>query len=102
LAAWRKVGIVNADALIKAVAPAYRPHEDPEHIPHEYVSLGVEDYCGLITKGRSAPFANPADCAKKLLTLARNCQRFEESGDPVGRADANYIALHGHKMPGAA
>lgn len=102
IAAWKKVGVVNVDVLLRAVALAYRPADDPEHIPHEYVTLGVEDYCGLIGKGRSAPFARPDDLARKLLTLARNCQTYEQAFDPVGRADANFMAIHGHKMAGAA
>lgn len=102
VAAFRRLGDFNAGRVINAVGFAYRPASDPEHIPHEYVSLGVEDYCGLITKGRSAPFATPENCAKILLGLARNCYRYETGGDPVARADANMLAIHGHKMAGAA
>lgn len=102
MAAFRRLGAVNVPALLAAVAPCYRPADDPEHVPHEFVTLGVEDYCGLVTKGRSAPYASPTDCAKRLMTLARNCQRFEQAYDPVGRADANFMAIHGHKMAGAA
>ena len=95
LAAFRKVGEFSAGRVINAVGACYRPATDPEHIPHGYVSLGVEDYCGLISKGRSAPFASPEDCGKKLIALARNCQQHEERFDPVGRLDANLIAIHG-------
>jgi hypothetical protein len=102
IAAFRKLGDFNAGRVINAVGFAYRPATDPEHIPHEYVSLGVEDYCGLITKGRSAPFATPENCAKILLGLARNCHRYETGGDPLARVDSNMLAIHGHKMAGAA
>jgi hypothetical protein len=102
IAAFGRLGNFNAGRIINAVGFAYRPASDPEHIPHEFVSLGVEDYCGLITKGRSAPFASPENCAKILLGLARNCYRYETGGDPVARADANMLAIHGHKMAGAA
>jgi hypothetical protein len=102
IAAFRKLGDFNAGRIINAVGFAYRPATDPEHIPHEYVSLGVEDYCGLITKGRSAPFASPEGCAKILLGLARNCHRYETGGDPLARVDSNMLAIHGHKMAGAA
>jgi hypothetical protein len=95
LAAFRKVGEFSAGRVINAVGACYRPATDPEHIPHGYVSLGVEDYCGLISKGRSAPFASPEDCGKKLIALARNCQQHEERFDPVGRLDSNLIAIHG-------
>lgn len=102
LAAFRKLGDYNAGRIINAVGFAYRPATDPEHIPHEYVSLGVEDYCGLVSRGRSAPFASPEDCAKRLLVLASNCHRHETGGDPVARVDANMLAIHGHAQKAAA
>ena len=102
LAAFKRIGVIPAGRIINAIAPQYLPPEDPAHVPHQYVTLAVEDYCGVIGKGRSAPFASPEDCAKKLMVLAANCRRFEEAHDPVGRADANFMAIHGHKMPGAA
>lgn len=95
IAAFRRLGTVDADKLISMLSPMYRPVADPEHVAHEYVTLGVEDYCALVSKGRSAPFASPQDCAKKLMTLARNCERFEKAFDPVGRHDANMVAIHG-------
>lgn len=102
LAAFRKLGDYHAGRIINAVGFAYRPATDPEHIPHEYVSLGVEDYCGLVSRGRSAPFASPEDCAKRLLVLASNCHRHETGGDPVARVDANMLAIHGHAQKAAA
>lgn len=102
LAAFRKIGVFPAGRVINAVADCYRPATDPGHIAHAYVTLGVEDYCGLITKGKSAPFASPEDCAKKLVALARNCERYESTFDPVGRHDANFMAVHGQRAPGVA
>lgn len=102
ISAFRRLGDVNVPALIVALAPCYRPDTDPDHVPHEFVTMAVEDYCGLVTKGRSAPYASPADCAKKLITLARNCQRYEGAFDPVGRHDANYLTIHGQRAPGSA
>lgn len=102
LTAFRKIGTFNAGRVFKAVGPCFRPPTDPDHIPHEFVALAVEDYCGLVARGRSAPFASPEDCAKKLIALARNCQQYEARFDPVGRHDANFLAIHGHRAPGAA
>ena len=95
IAAFRRLGAVDVNRLIPALAPLYRPASDPDHVPHQWVTLGVEDYCALVPRGKSAPFASPQDCAKKLMTLARNCQRYEEAHDPVGRHDANMVAIHG-------
>lgn len=102
LTAFRKIGTFNAGRVFKAVGPCFRAPTDPDHIPHEFVALAVEDYCGLIARGRSAPFASPEDCGKKLITLARNCQQYETAFDPVARHDANFLAIHGQRAPGAA
>jgi hypothetical protein len=102
LAAFKRLGEFPAGRVINAIGPCYRPPSDPEHIPHGFVGLGVEDYVGLVTMGRSAPFASPEDCAKKLIALARNCQRFEDACDPVGRHDANTVVIHGVRTRAAA
>ncbi len=98
--AWRRVGAVNVGRLVNAIGPCFRPPEDPAYVPPEFVVMGVGDYCGLVDKGKGAPFSSPEDCAKRLLTLARNCQRLD-AVDPVARIDANFVAIHGHRMPGA-
>lgn len=98
--AWRKLGSVNVGRLINAIGPCFLAPDAPGYVPPEYVVLGVVDYCGLIDKGKSAPYASPDDCAKRLLTLARNCERLDKF-DPVARMDANFVAIHGHRMAGS-
>lgn len=98
--AWKRLGAVDASRLVRAVGPCFRPPDDPGYVPPQFVVMGVVDYCGLVDKGKSAPFASPEDCAKRLLTLARNCERLD-AVDPVARVDANFVAIHGHRMPGA-
>jgi hypothetical protein len=91
---FRKIGEFPAGQIINAVGPYFRPADAPEFVPHDMVLLAVEDYCGLATRGRSAPFAGPADLAKKLGALIRNCQNASRF-DPVARVDAQMIAIHG-------
>jgi hypothetical protein len=98
--AWKKLGAVNGGRLVNAIGPCFRPPEDAGYVPPEYVVMGVVDYCGLVPQGKGAPFAGPEDCAKRLMTLARNCERLDRV-DPVARIDANFMAIHGHRMPGA-
>lgn len=98
--AWQRLGAVNIGRLVNAIGPCFRPAGDPAHVPPAFVVMGVVDYCALVTKGKGAPFASPEDCAKRLLTLGRNCERLDAT-DPVARIDANFLAIHGHRMAGA-
>lgn len=93
ITAFRKLGAFEPGRVIKAVGPFFRAPEDPAFIPHDKVAFAVEDYCGIIAKGRSSPFASPEDCAKKLGAMARNCVTYE--WDALGRLDAQMLAVHG-------
>jgi len=93
LAAFRRLGAFEPGRVIKAVAPFFRAPDDPEFVPHDKVAFAIEDYVGVVSKGRSAPFAGPEDCAKRLGVMARNCLAFE--WDPLGRFDAQMLAVHG-------
>jgi hypothetical protein len=98
---WKgKLGKVNEGLLTKAIGPCFRPPDDPAYVDPKWLVMGVVDYCGLVMQGRGSPWVGPDDCAKRLVTLARNCERLDNF-DPVARVDANYMAIHGHRMPGA-
>ncbi|WP_353265823.1 hypothetical protein [Gemmatimonas sp.] len=98
--AWKQLGPVNGGRLTNAIGPCFRPPEDPGYIAPQWLVMGVVDYCGLVMRGKGSPFVGPEDCAKRLVTLARNCERLDHI-DPVARVDANYMAIHGHRMPGS-
>lgn len=98
--AWRTLGTVNGGRLVNAIGPCFLAPDAPGYVPPEYVVMGVVDYCGLILKGKSSAFVGPEDCGKRLLALARNCQRLDPV-DPVARMDANFVAIHGHRMAGS-
>jgi hypothetical protein len=92
--AWTdRLGAVEYPVLIAAIAPMYRPPDDPTFLPHEAILRGVLDYASAITRGRSAPFASPRDCAKRLVSLARNA--IDNAADPMARADRVAMILHG-------
>lgn len=95
LSQFRKIGEVPAGRVLTAVGPYFRAADDPRHVPHEVVLQAIADYCGLVTKGRSAPFAGPEDCAKRLGALIRNVQE-QSRHDPLARVDAQLVAIHGH------
>lgn len=98
--AWKKLGSFNGGRIVNAIGPCFRPPEDPGYIAPQWLVMGVGDYCALVTQGKGSPFVGPEDCAKRLVTLARNCERLDHF-DPVARVDANYMAIHGHRMPGS-
>lgn len=88
-AVWtEKVGAVNFPLLVNAIGPYWRPGEKAA-----VVSRAVRDYCATITRGRSAPFASPADLGKKLGALIQNVER--NATDPVARADGAETIIHG-------
>lgn len=101
ITAFRKLGAFDPGRIVRAVGPFFRAPDDPAYLPPERVAFAVEDYCGLVHKGRSAPFAGPEDCAKRLGALTRNCITFAH--DPISRTDAQLMAIHGStSLPGAA
>lgn len=84
-----KVGAVSFPILVNAIGPYWKPEKAVA------VRTAVRDYCGLITKGRSAPFASPADLAKKLGSLIANAERNDQ--DPLARLDGAEVTIHGRK-----
>lgn len=82
-----KIGAVNFPVLVNAIGPYWKPGNAGA------VRLAVRDYCGLITKGRSAPFASPADLAKKLGALIQNAAR--NADNPVARLETAETVIHG-------
>lgn len=91
---WKaKLGVVNAGQLIATLGPMFRPPDDAHHVPHRAIVMGVRDYCGLVTKGRSAPFLSVADLGKKIGALAENARRNHD--DPVSRTDGAMLIVHG-------
>jgi hypothetical protein len=91
---WRaKLGPTEVGHLISTIGPLFRPTDDAFHVPHRAIVMGVRDYCGLITKGRSAPFASVNDLGKKIGALADNARRHHD--DPIGRCDGAMVIVHG-------
>jgi hypothetical protein len=91
---WKsKLGVVNVGQLIATLGPMFRPPDDAHHVPHRAIVMGVRDYCGLVTKGRSAPFLSVADLGKKIGALAENARRHHD--DPVSRTDGAMLIVHG-------
>ncbi len=89
-ACWQtKVGTVSFPALVHAIAPYWTPTDATT------VSRAVRDYCGLIGRGRSAPFASPADLAKKLGGLIENARR--NGTDPIARMEGAETVIHGQR-----
>lgn len=82
-----KVGAVNFAVLAATIGPFWKTDNAPA------VRLAVRDYCGLVTKGRSAPFASPADLAKKLGALIQNASR--NADNPVARLETAEMVIHG-------
>lgn len=98
--AWTtKLGVVDFGRLIAAIGPLFRAPDDAGHIPHAALVRGVRDYVGLISRGRSAPYASPEDCGKRLAALAQNALAHET--DPVARADGAEQIIHGAPAKGA-
>ena len=88
---WQaKIGTTNLTTLTNAIGPYWRPPGDLDA-----VRVAVRDYCGLVTKGRSAPFATPKDLAKKLGALIGNATL--NRGDAIARTDGAEIILHGQR-----
>ena len=91
---WKtKLGVVNFGQLIATLGPMFRPPDDAHHVPHRAIVMGVRDYCGLVTKGRSAPFLSVADLGKKIGALAENARRHHD--DPAARTDGAMLIVHG-------
>ena len=91
---WRaKLGPTEVGHLIATIGPLFRPTDDAFHVPHRAIVMGVRDYCGLVTKGRSAPFASVNDLGKKIGALADNARRHHD--DPIGRCDGAMVIVHG-------
>ena len=91
---WKaKLGVVNAGQLIATLGPMFRPPDAAHHVPHRAIVMGVRDYCGLVTKGRSAPFLSVADLGKKIGALAENARRNHD--DPAARTDGAMLIVHG-------
>lgn len=88
-----KLGVVNAGQLIATLGPMFRPPDAAHHVPHRAIVMGVRDYCGLVTKGRSAPFLSVADLGKKIGALAENARRNHD--DPAARTDGAMLIVHG-------
>ena len=91
---WKaKLGVVNVGQLIATLGPMFRPPDDAHHVPHRAIVMGLRDYCGLVTKGRSAPFMSVADFAKKIGALAENARTHYD--DPITRTDGAMLIVHG-------
>ena len=91
---WRaKLGPAEVGRLVATLGPLFRPPDDAFHVPHRAIVMGVRDYCGLVTKGRSAPFAGVNDLGKKIGALADNAKRHHD--DPIGRCDGAMVIVHG-------
>lgn len=91
---WRaKLGPLEVGHLIATIGPLFRPTDDAFHVPHRAIVMGVRDYCGLVTKGRSAPFASINDLGKKIGALVDNARRHHD--DPIGRCDGAMVIMHG-------
>lgn len=91
---WKaKLGVVNVGQLVATLGPMFRPPDDARHVPHRAIVMGLRDYCGLVTKGRSAPFMSVADFAKKIGALAENARTHYD--DPIARTDGAMVIVHG-------
>ena len=91
---WKaKLGVVNVGQLIATLGPMFRPPDEAHHVPHRAIVMGLRDYCGLVTKGRSAPFMSVADFAKKIGALAENARTHHD--DPITRTDGAMMIVHG-------
>jgi hypothetical protein len=91
---WKaKLGVVSAGQLFATIGPMFRPTDDAFHVPPSAIVMGVRDYCGLVTKGRSAPFASVADLGKKIGALSENAKRYHD--DPASRTDGAMLIVHG-------
>ena len=91
---WKaKLGVVNVGQLIATLGPMFRPPDEAHHVPHRAIVMGLRDYCGLVTKGRSAPFMSVADFAKKIGALAENARTHHD--DPIMRTDGAMLIVHG-------
>lgn len=91
---WRaKLGPTEVGHLIATLGPLFRPCDDAFHVPHGAIVMGVRDYCGLVTKGRSAPFASVNDLGKKIGALTENARRYHD--DPASRTDGAMLIVHG-------
>lgn len=94
LEVWKaKLGVVNAGQLIATLGPMFRPTDDAFHVPPAAIVRGVRDYCGIVTKGRSAPFMGVADLGKKIGALSENAKRYHD--DPAARTDGAMLIVHG-------
>jgi hypothetical protein len=94
LDAWRgKIGDVNVGQLISVLGPSFRTIDDPYYVTHPALVMAVRDYCGIVTKGRSAPWASPADLGKRLAALAKNAT--DHRDDPLARLDGALMIVHG-------
>lgn len=85
-----KVGVVDFPRLVAAIGPYWTADAD-----HAAITKAVRDYCGIVTKGRSAPFASPADLAKKLGALIANAAA--NRLDPAARLDGVQTIVHGSR-----
>jgi len=87
---WQeKVGSVDFARLVAAIGPYWTTEKAA------IVNRAVRDYCGLITKGRSAPFASPADLAKKIGALIGNAERHRD--DAILRTEGAEVIVHGQR-----
>lgn len=87
---WQaKVGTVNFPVLVAAIGPHWTPDDAA------VVTMAVKEYCALVTRGRSAPFASPADLAKKLGALIQNARR--HAVDPLARSEGAELVIHGQR-----
>lgn len=91
---WRaKLGPTEVGHLIATIGPLFRPTDDAFHVPHSAIVMGVRDYCGIVTKGRSAPFASVKDLGKKIGALTENAKHYHD--DPAARTDGAMLIVHG-------
>lgn len=87
---WQeKIGTVEFGVLVNAIGPHWKPDKA------DVCRMAVRDYCGLITRGRSAPFASPADLAKRLGALISNAER--NRLDAATRTEQAKVILHGRQ-----